>query len=71
MPSMVEKIKMVSKKIKSAPHSILLEVDGGITPEIMPQLHSLDIDILVAGSSIFGEKQNSYKQTIDRLRGNK
>jgi len=71
IPSMIEKIKMVSKKIKSAPHSILLEIDGGITPEIMPQLHSLDIDILVAGSSIFGEKKDSYKQTIDNLRGNK
>lgn len=71
IPSMIEKIRMVSAKIKSASHPILLEVDGGITPEIMPQLHSLDIDILVAGSSIFGKKQETYKQTIDNLRGNK
>ena len=69
MPSMIEKIKVVSEKIKSTPHPVLLEVDGGITPEIMPQLHSLDIDILVAGFSIFGGKRERYKQIIDKLRG--
>lgn len=71
IPTMIEKIKVVSEKIKSASHPILLEVDGGITPEIVPQLHHLDIDILVAGSSIFNGKKDSYKQTIDKLRGNK
>lgn len=71
IPSMIEKIRVVSEKIKTTSRPILLEVDGGITPEIVQQLHHLDIDILVAGSSIFNGQKNNYKQTINKLRGNK
>lgn len=68
--SMLEKIKAVQEKIKASSHPILLQVDGGVTPELAPRLHQLNVDILVAGSSIFSQEKNNYKKTISQLRGN-
>ncbi|WP_032113000.1 ribulose-phosphate 3-epimerase [Candidatus Paracaedibacter symbiosus] len=66
---MLPKIKAVQEKIKTAPHPILIEVDGGVTPEIVPNLHQLNVDVLVAGSAIFAKGKNNYKNTIRQLRG--
>lgn len=70
LTSMLEKIKAVQEKIKNSSQPILLQVDGGVTPEIAPILHQLNVDVLVAGSSIFAQEKNNYKITISQLRGN-
>lgn len=67
--SMLEKIKDVQEKIKISSNPILLQVDGGVTAEIAPTLHQLHVDVLVAGSAIFRQEQNKYKNTISQLRG--
>jgi ribulose-phosphate 3-epimerase len=67
--SMQEKIKAVQEKIKTSSYPILLQVDGGVTPEIASTLHQLNVDVLVAGSCIFAQGKNNYKNTISRLRG--
>lgn len=71
IPEMLEKIKIVQKKIQQAPHSILLEVDGGVTPEISSLLRPLKVDVLVAGSYLFEADKTTYKNKISLLRGAK
>lgn len=70
LDTMLDKIKAVQEKIKNSLQPILLQVDGGIAMEIAPALHQLNVDVLVAGSSIFAQGKNNYKNTISRLRGN-
>lgn len=69
LTTMLEKIRAVQEKIKNSLQPILLQVDGGITVETVPALHQLNVDVLVAGSSIFAQEKNNYKTTISRLRG--
>lgn len=71
IPSMLPKIQVIAKKIRLASRPILLEIDGGITLENAPMLHSLGVEVLVAGSSIFKGGPTTYKNTIEKLRGKK
>lgn len=70
IPEMIEKINCIQRKIQGAPHPILLEVDGGVTPEISSKLSPLGVDVLVAGSAIFDGGEKTYQQKIALLRGN-
>lgn len=69
IPSMEGKIKAVKEKIKQASHSVLLEVDGGVTPEIAAKLYHYGVDVIVAGSAIFNQEMTAYKDAIHQLRG--
>ncbi len=62
-----EKIKTVAKMIKKSGRDILLEVDGGVTPETAKICRKAGANMLVAGTAIF--KTEDYKQAIDALRG--
>lgn len=46
--------------------NIILEIDGGINPETAPLAAKAGIDVLVAGSAVFGKP--SYKDAIDSIR---
>ncbi len=61
------KIKAVSQMIKESGRPILLEVDGGITPETAPLVIEAGANVLVAGSSVF--KTSDYKGNIAALLG--
>jgi ribulose-phosphate 3-epimerase len=61
------KIRAVSQMIKESGRSILLEVDGGITPETAPLVIEAGANVLVAGSSVF--KTSDYKGNIAALLG--
>ena len=61
------KIRTVSQMIKESGRSILLEVDGGITPETAPLVIEAGANVLVAGSSVF--KTSDYKGNIKALLG--
>ena len=69
LETMLDKIRAVQEKIKNSSPAILLQIDGGITREIAPLLHQLNVDVLVAGSCIFSQGKNNYKNIISRLRG--
>ncbi len=45
---------------------IIIEIDGGINPETAPLAAKAGIDVLVAGSAVFGKP--SYKDAIDGIR---
>ena len=55
--------------IDQSGHEILLEVDGGISPETAPLVIQAGADILVAGNAIFNNGGPShYQQNVQALR---
>jgi ribulose-phosphate 3-epimerase len=62
MPDCVDKIAELRKIFKKD-----IEVDGGINEETAREVVAKGANVLVAGTSIFGEKD--YSQAIKRLRG--
>ncbi len=61
----VEKIRRIKNLIGNRP--ILLEVDGGITPETAPAAMAAGANVLVAGTAVFHTKE--YKKNIKILKG--
>ena len=65
--SSIDKITAVKELISSKP--INIQVDGGVSSEIAPQVIKAGANVLVAGSAIFsGSDVKSYRQNIDTLR---
>jgi ribulose-phosphate 3-epimerase len=68
IPSTLETIKTIRSWIqeRGLESRVVIEVDGGITPETAPQVVRAGANVLVAGSSIFGQKDR--KLAIQALR---
>lgn len=66
IPEMLERIKLVSDKIKRTKFDIDLEVDGGINCQTAAQCIRNGANVLVAGSYIF--KGDDYKTQIESLK---
>ena len=67
IPFAVEKLSRLRALIGSRP--IDLEVDGGITPEIAPQVAQAGANVLVAGSAVFrGGNPDAYRANIAAIR---
>jgi ribulose-phosphate 3-epimerase len=64
--SSLKKAEKLRKMIERAGLKTLIEVDGGVSSENACDLKNAGVDILVAGSYIFGS--SSYKNAIDSLR---
>ena len=64
--SQLEKIRHVRKLIDQSGRDILLEVDGGITPETAPLAIKAGANLLVAGTAVF--KSKDYTKNIQDLR---
>ncbi|OZG32568.1 ribulose-phosphate 3-epimerase [Rickettsia endosymbiont of Culicoides newsteadi] len=62
----LEKIKIISEKIKNSNKTILLSVDGGINNITGKNCINAGADILVSGNFIFQSK--NYQKQIDLLR---
>ncbi|MBC8186264.1 ribulose-phosphate 3-epimerase [candidate division KSB1 bacterium] len=56
IPSVIEKIREISNKIKQKNLNVYLEVDGGITADTAPQVVKAGANVLVAGTSVFGQE---------------
>lgn len=70
LKSQLQKIKDVRKLIDQSDHDILLEVDGGISPQTAPLVIKEGVDVLVAGNAIFNNGGPShYEQNVRALRG--
>lgn len=54
--SMIEKVRKVCKMIDQTNPDILLEVDGGVSTKNALQLTRAGANVLVAGKSVFGQK---------------
>lgn len=67
IPQMVEKTLALRELLfRHRAEHIDIEVDGGITPETAKTISEAGANVLVAGSSVFGQKDR--KQAIESLR---
>ncbi len=69
IPSQLEKIKRIRKMIDATGRDIDLQVDGGVNPEIAPQVIAAGANVLVAGSATFKGGPGEYANNIKAIRG--
>lgn len=66
IPSTLDKLREVRKRIDASGHNIRLEVDGGVKVENIAEIAEAGADMFVAGSAIFN--QPDYQQVIQNMR---
>jgi ribulose-phosphate 3-epimerase len=67
--SQLRKVERLRKMIDESGRDIVLEVDGGVTPETAPLCLSAGATALVAGSAVFRGGPERYADNIRALRG--
>lgn len=67
IPSSLEKIRRLRKRIDELGLKVEIEVDGGVKPENAAEIAAAGADILVAGSAVFGAAD--YAAAINSIRG--
>jgi ribulose-phosphate 3-epimerase len=67
IPSVVERAKRLKVLIEKYNPSCLIEVDGGVNNQNIEELRDAGVNIVVAGSYVFGNKEG-YKHAIDSLK---
>jgi ribulose-phosphate 3-epimerase len=65
--SQLKKLEAAAERIAKSGRDILLEVDGGITPQTAKQAIAAGANVLVAGTAVF--KGGDYAANIAALRG--
>lgn len=68
IPSQLDKIREIRKRITALGKPIDLEVDGGIVPNIAKQVIEAGADVLVAGTATFKGGEAQYASNIAALR---
>jgi len=68
IPSALEKLKAVRKKIDASGKDIRLEIDGGVKADNIGAIAAAGADAFVAGSAIFNAPD--YRQVIAAMRAN-
>ena len=66
IPSVIEKAKKLKELIKKRNQNCLIEVDGGVSDKNIKELKDAGVDVVVAGSFVFGS--GDYKKAIDSLK---
>ena len=67
IPAVVEKVRRVKAMIGG--RDILIEIDGGVTPETAPLVTAAGADVLVAGNAVFkGGNISAYRANIESIR---
>ena len=69
MSSQLKKIERLRAMIDASGKDIVLEVDGGVTPQTAPQCIAAGATALVAGNAAFKGGPNLYADNILALRG--
>jgi len=67
--SQLRKIEAVREMIDSAGRDIVLEIDGGVTPETGPLCVAAGATALVAGTAVFKDGPAGYAANIRALKG--
>jgi ribulose-phosphate 3-epimerase len=67
--SQLRKIERVREMIDSSGRDIILEIDGGVTPETAPDCLTAGATALVAGTAVFKDGPAGYADNIRALRG--
>lgn len=66
IPTILEKVKTLKELINKRNPNCLIEVDGGVNDKNIKELKDAGVDIVVAGSFIFGS--DDYKKAINSLK---
>jgi ribulose-phosphate 3-epimerase len=66
IPSVLEKVRAVRKRIDALGKPIRLEIDGGVKVDNIGEIARAGADMFVAGSAIFGA--GDYQSTISAMR---
>lgn len=66
IPSALDKLREVRKRIDASGFDIRLEIDGGVKVDNIRAIKEAGADTFVAGSAIFGKPD--YKKVIDEMR---
>ncbi|MFW2582060.1 ribulose-phosphate 3-epimerase, partial [Aliarcobacter butzleri] len=66
IPSVVEKAKELKELINKRNPNCLIEVDGGVNDKNIEILKNAGVDIVVAGSYVFGS--DDYEKAIKSLK---
>src|SRR6185369_7433476 len=69
LTSQLKKIETLRQMIDASGRDIVLEVDGGVTPQTAPQCIAAGATALVAGSAVFKGGPGQYAANIQALRG--
>ncbi|CAK7191827.1 Ribulose-phosphate 3-epimerase [Commensalibacter sp. Nvir] len=67
--SQLPKISQLRQMADATGRDIRIGVDGGVSPETAPLALKAGADVLIAGTSVFG--QNNYRNAMNSLRGTK
>ena len=67
MPDALRKTKILKEEIKRQNINVLVEIDGGINGETAPLAVEAGVDVIVAGSYIFGDKMAERVDEIKKL----
>ncbi len=67
--SQLRKVEALRKMIDASGREIVLEVDGGVTPDTAPRCIAAGATALVAGSAVFRGGPERYAANIAALRG--
>ncbi len=65
---LLDKIKEARAMINQTGREIDLEIDGGVNPDTAKQVIEAGANVLVAGTAVFKDGSDKYKQSIDALR---
>lgn len=69
IPSQLDKIETLRRRIDACGRDIVLEVDGGVTPETAAQCLAAGATALVAGTAVFRGGADAYAANIRALKG--
>ncbi|HEY8615396.1 ribulose-phosphate 3-epimerase [Phenylobacterium sp.] len=69
LSSQLRKVEALRRMIDASGKDIVLEVDGGVTPQTAPQCIAAGATALVAGSAVFRGGPGAYAGNIAALRG--
>jgi ribulose-phosphate 3-epimerase len=69
LSSQLRKVEALRRMIDASGKDIILEVDGGVTPQTAPQCIAAGATALVAGSAVFKGGPDAYAGNIAALRG--
>jgi ribulose-phosphate 3-epimerase len=66
MPDAIQRIRTLRKLL---PQDVFIEVDGGVGPDNVRELHQAGANLLVAGTSIFGTEDlpHAYRRLVTAL----
>jgi len=69
IPYVLDKARRVRKMIDAGGYSCRLEIDGGVSPANIKEVAEAGVDTFVAGSAVFGKRNEQDKNRYDTVIG--